>query len=148
MYRSSLCGHCRDVPSGEVCEVCGLFVCPGCQARGCGQDADAWTGSCGACGRAFPDDQRRDVLEDGEGEVACRSCGWTYRLRRLDRVGDPRVAAALRAVAAECGGCGDRPEQRALGAHFVLHDLVPTQVLYHLLCRCGRPLASEAGPRS
>jgi DNA-directed RNA polymerase subunit RPC12/RpoP len=142
-FRASLCGHCRRAGAVGACAGCGLWACAACAARPCREGRAAWTGRCRDCGELYPDAQRRDVLDDGDGLVACPRCGWTRRLCRRSLV--PRdVAAALTADPGGCATCGyvvADPDD-----HLVLHVPAGGQALYHLLCRCGDTLASRARP--
>lgn len=138
-FRASVCGHCRRVEANRACNGCGLWTCAACAGRGCGAERTAWTGRCRTCGALYPDDQRRDVLDDGDGEVRCASCGWIRRLRRLDLVVDPTITAALTA-SPPCASCGHSPAAELL----VLHVQADAQTLYHLICRCGQTLGSAA----
>jgi hypothetical protein len=143
-FRESVCSHCRRAPAADACAGCGLWTCAACAPR-CRVGRVAWTGRCRGCGELYPDEQRRDVVDDGDGEICCPRCGWVRRLRRLDRLRDPVAAAALaRAGAgAACAECA-RPAGD-LGELLVLHVPADQQTLYHLLCRCGATLASAAG---
>lgn len=145
-YRSPACAHCRIAAAVDQCEVCGLWICPACRARGCERGRLSWTGECRGCGAPYPDDQRRDVVEDGDGELVCHKCGSSYRLRRLRLIEESGVVNALRAGLEPCEVCGHADEPQDL---LVLHDRAwgrrgGSQALYHLLCVCGRVRASTA----
>ena len=146
MYRSMICGHCRMEAATAECRICGLWICPACLERGCDQTQAAWTGECRTCHIPYPDEQRRDVLERGDGQVTCRRCGSSFRLRRLELLESRAVVSSLLAELLPCDRCGRRfdAEQRQL--LLVLHDRWRTrsrcQTIFHLLCSCGRTLAS------
>jgi hypothetical protein len=141
MFRAGICVHCRHEPAARECASCGLWTCATCAALRCGSDHEAWTGRCRDCQSLFPAEQRRDVLEDGDGEVCCPKCGWHRRLCRLALV-RPDVVATLDA-AVSCNRCSRRHDPTI---NLVLHAPAGDQILYHLLCECGATLASTAAP--
>lgn len=145
MYRSPPCRHCGSTAADSICGACGLWICANCQDRGvCQQTRAAWTGACKRCGALYPDEQRRDVLDDGDGQVLCSRCGSGFRLRRLSLV-EGHVAERLLASQLTCERCSAVLDRLQL---FVLEDrwVGPrrTQRIYHLLCSCGSTLSSFA----
>ena len=139
MYREQICGHCGRNPSARFCDACGLWICQECSAKGCGLDTAAWTGRCKRCDTAYPDEQRRDVLDDGDGQLLCSRCGSGFRLRRLSLL-DSEIATRLLASPMSCDVCPG-PSERARQRLFVLEDhwvsRKRTQRICHLLCCCG-----------
>ena len=152
MYRSPTCGHCRVEPSQIVCPSCGLWICAGCAETGCSQNHTAWTGACRTCGTPYADAQRRDVLDDGDGEVVCAACGSRYRMQQLRRVEGPEIVTSLVASAEPCAACGRTFDAAARELLLVQHDQWEgrsgTQDIFHLLCTCGQTLATHTGPGS
>jgi hypothetical protein len=145
MYRAQICGHCGRNPSDSLCSACGLWICRECGAKGCALSAAAWTGRCKRCDTAYPDEQRRDVLDDGDGDVVCSRCGSRFRVRRLALL-DPVVVHALTESSESCDTCGRTAAARDRDRLLVLHDRWEgrsgVQTIYHLLCVCGATLAT------